>query len=169
MAIKNGRNGQVLWDATGAGTPAPIVGLNDWKLDNTTKYEDVTCWGDTNIVYCPGFMDVKGSFAGFWDSTELALFTAAVSGKPGTLQLMPNSTEPTMFWQGQAYLDASIDCSLNAPKVTGTFQAAGSWTIPPGTGSLGATKPGDSLPGRIVLGDGRVVHRQHDGTWTLAA
>lgn len=169
MAIKNGRNGKVLWDPTGGTTTlVQIVALNSWKLDNSTNYEDVSCWGDTNKVYCPGFMDVKGDFAGFWDSTELALFTAAVSGTPGTLQLMPNSTEATIFWEGLAYLDASIDCSLNAPKVSGKFQAAGSWKIPGSSLAASGTPPA-GLPGRIVLGDGRVVHRTADGSWQLAA
>ncbi len=167
MSIKNGRHGKVAWDPTGAASPVKIASLNGWKLDNSTNYEDVSCWGDTNKVYCPGFMDVKGDFSGFWDSSELALFKAAVSGVPGTLQLMPNDTEPTFVWEGLAYLDASIDCSLNAPKVSGKFQAAGSWQIPDGT--LRAAPPPQGTPGRIMLADGRAVVRQADGSWQLAA
>src|SRR6516164_1564892 len=118
MSIKNGRNGKVSWDPAGGATLVQIASLNKWTLDNKTDFEDVTYWGDSNKVWSPGFMEVAGSFAGFWNSTELALFKAAVSGVPGTLQLTPNTTESTFFWQGLAYLDASIDCSLNSPKVT---------------------------------------------------
>ena len=187
MSIKNGRSGKVAWDVTGGNSPVQILSLNAWKLDNKTDYENVTCWGDTNKVYCPGFMDVKGTFGGFWNSVELTLFKAAISGTPGTLQLTPNTTEPSFFWQGLAYMDAAIDCSLNAPKVTGTFQAAGSWQVPgqvlatgagPGTGNgtftpAGATPPQNfaALSGvtanpatnwtsgqRIVLADGTTAY-----------
>jgi hypothetical protein len=159
MSIKNGRNGKVSWDPAGGATLVQIASLNKWTLDNKTDFEDVTCWGDSNKVWSPGFMDVAGSFAGFWNSTELALFKAAVSGVPGTLQLTPNTTESTFFWQGLAYLDASIDCSLNSPKVTGTFKAAGSWQVPgavvatgagPGTGNGTFTPAGASAPRNLA-------------------
>ena len=73
---------------------------------------------------------------------------------PGTLQLMPNTTEPAFFWQGPAYMGADIDCSLDAPKVTGEFKAAGAWTVPgqvlatgagPGTG-IGTFTPAGATP-----------------------
>lgn len=192
MSIKNGRNGKVSWDPAGGSAIVQIISLNTWKLDNSTNYEDVTCWGDTNRVYCPGFMDVKGDFGGFWNSADLTLFKAAVSGVPGTLQLMPNTTEGAFFWQGLGYLDASIDCTLNAPKVSGKFVAGGSWQVPgmvlatgagPGTGNgtftpAGATPPANlaalaavtAAPAtawttgqRIVLGDGTLAH------WTGSA
>jgi hypothetical protein len=37
--------------------------------------------------------------------------------------------QPT-HWKGAAWLDASIDCSLVTPKVTGNYRAAGNWTGP---------------------------------------
>jgi hypothetical protein len=130
--IKTGRYGKVSWDPTGAVTPTlvEIVSIKAWKGDFKTEDEDVTCFGDANKVYVPGLMDISGSFDGHWNSAELALFEAAMSPTPGTLQLMPNSTEATFVWSGLAYMDASIDCSLSAPKVTGTFKAAGPWTVP---------------------------------------
>ena len=53
------------------------------------------------------------------------------------LELIPNSTEPTFLWSGLAYLDASIDASLQAPKVSGTWTAAGPFLLEGGV--LGAT------------------------------
>jgi hypothetical protein len=134
--ILTGRYGQVLYTpdtATPPGVEAQIVSLNAWKASFATDYEEVTAFGDTNKVYVPGLMDISGTVGGFWNSEELALFHAAVAPKPGTLKLVPNSTEPTFFWKGLAYLDASIDASLAAPKVTGNFRAAGPWTGPEST------------------------------------
>ena len=130
MSIQSGRYGKVLYDPTGSGTPVEIVSLNAWKADMKTDYEEVTCFGDANKVYVPGLRDVSGTVGGFWNSAELALFDAAVAPTPGKLQLMMNNNEPTFLLEGLAYMDASIDASLAAPKVSGTFKAAGPWTGP---------------------------------------
>jgi hypothetical protein len=128
MAIISGRNGQVLWDPL-ATTPVEIISLNAWTADFKTEYEDVTCFGDVNRVYIPGMKDAGGTLGGFWNSAELALFEAAEQDTPGTLKLLPSSTEPTFFWTGPAYMDASIDASLSAPKVSGTWKAAGPFLL----------------------------------------
>jgi hypothetical protein len=136
MAIKTGRYGSVLWDPA-ATTPVEIISLNAWTGDFKTEYEDVTCFGDTNRVYVPGLKNAEGTLAGFWNSAELAIFEAAEQETPGMLKLIPNETESTFFWTGPAYMDASIDCSLQAPKVSGTWKAAGVFGLD--TGVLGAT------------------------------
>jgi hypothetical protein len=155
MSIKTGRYGKVSWDPAGGTALVQILSINTWKGDFKNNYEDVSCFGDTNRVYIPDLMDIKGSFGGFWNSADLTLFAAAMQPTPGTLQLMPNSTESAFAWQGLAYMDASIDCSLQAPKVTGTFQAAGPWTVPgqvlatgaaPGTGDGSFTPAGATPP-----------------------
>ena len=157
--IKTGRYGKVAWDPAGGTALVPILSINTWKGDFKTDYEDVTCFGDPNKVYIPGLMDISGDFGGFWNSAELALFTAAMTPVPGTLQLTPNYTESTFCWQGLAYMDASIDCSLTAPKVTGTFRAAGAWTAPgtilatgagPGTGNGTFTPTGATPPRNLA-------------------
>jgi hypothetical protein len=154
MSIKTGRYGKVSYDPLGGSALVLIISINSWKGSFATDYEDVSCFGDTNKVYIPGLMDIGGSFAGFWNSAELTLFKAAMSPTPGTLQLMPNTSEAAFFWQGPAYMSADIDCSMNAPKVTGTFKAAGSWSVPgqvlatgagPGTG-LGTFTPSGATP-----------------------
>lgn len=140
--IKTGRYGEVSYDPTGAGgaTLTPIMSLNAWQLSLRTDRLDVTCFQDENRVYIPGMKDVSGSVSGFWNSDELALFDAADSPTPGMLKLVPNTTEPTFFWSGLAYLDAEISVGVNdAPTVTGTFSAAGAWTREPV--ALGFAKP----------------------------
>lgn len=133
MAIKTGRYGSVMYDPA-ATTPVEIISLNAWKASFKTAKEDVTCFGDANKVYVPGMKDVSGTVAGFWNSATGAsriLFDAADAETPGMLKLVPNdsTTEAAFFWSGLAYLDAEIDCSLAAPKVTGEFMAAGPWTM----------------------------------------
>jgi hypothetical protein len=128
MAIISGRNGQVLWDAAGT-TPVEIISLNAWTADFKTEYEDVTCFGDVNRVYIPGMKDAGGTLGGFWNSAELAVFEAAEQDTPGLLKLVPSSTEPLVFWTGPAYMDASIDASLSAPKLTGSWKAAGPFLL----------------------------------------
>jgi hypothetical protein len=132
MAILTGRYGQVLYDPLGATATVPIISLNAWKLSTKTDKEDVSCFGDANKVYVPGLKDLSGSVGGFWNSADLTLFEAADAATPGMLKLLPNQNEATFFWSGLAYLDADIDCTLKAPKVTGSFVAAGPWTPPAG-------------------------------------
>lgn len=135
MAIKTGRYGLVRWDPTGQpvspGTAEELISINKWQLSLKTDYEDVSCFGDDNKVYVPGMRDVSGSLGGFWNSDNVALFEATEASTPGWLELVPNTTEPTFFFSGLAYLDADIDCSLAAPKVTSQFKAAGPWTLAP--------------------------------------
>jgi hypothetical protein len=132
MAIKTGRYGQIKYDPSGVGgvSLVAIISLNAWKLEMKTAKQEVSCFGDTNKVYVPGLMDLTGSVDGFWNSADVTIFHAAQAPTPGLLELMPNNTEPTFKWTGLAYLDASIDCSMDAPKVKGDFMAAGPWTTP---------------------------------------
>lgn len=151
--IKTGRYGQVNYDPAGGNALAQIISINAWKASFKTDFEDVSCFGDTNKVYIPGLMDISGSFEGFWNSAELTLFKAAMQPTPGMLQLMPNSTEPAFFWKGLGYMDAEIDCSMTAPKITGEFKAAGPWTVPgmvAATGATGGTGTGTFTPAGAV-------------------
>ena len=187
MARKTGRYGQVAWDPAGGTAYVPLISIKAWTGDFEPEYEDVTCFGDTNRVYIPGLMNTEGDFEGIYDAADFALWRAAMQPTPGALKLTPNMTEPANFFAGQAYMGASIDCSLEAPKVTGTWKAAAAWTVPgqvlatgaaPGTGSGSYTPGGASPPAnfaalsgvtanpatawtsgqRIVLGDSSLAH-----------
>lgn len=131
MAIKSGRDGQVLYDAAGT-TPVLIISINKFKLSQKMDKINVTCFGDPNKVYVPGLPDVSGSLAGFWNSAERTIFIAATATEPGLLELVPNSNEPTFKWSGLAYLSADLDTSVEgAPAISGEFMAAGPWTMEP--------------------------------------
>lgn len=177
MSIKTGRYGKVSYDPAGGAALTQIISINNWSGSFKTEYEDVSCFGDTvNRVYIPGLMDIGGKFAGFWNSAELALFRAAMQPTPGMLQLMPNTTEPTFFWQGLAYLSADIDCSMNAPKVSGEFKAGGQWSVPgqvvatgagPGTGTGTFTPAGATPPVNLAdLSDASPIVANPATAWT---
>jgi hypothetical protein len=176
MAIKTGRYGKVSWDPLGGAALVQIISINTWTGSFKNEYEDVSCFGDTNRVYIPGLMNIEGNFSGFWNSSELALFKAAMQPTPGMLQLMPNTTEPTYFWQGLAYMGADIDCSLSAPKVSAEFKAAASWSVPgmivatgagPGTGTGSFTPAGATAPNNLAdLSDASPVTANPATAWT---
>jgi hypothetical protein len=137
MAIKSGRNGEVKWDPTGVGgvTAVSVISLNNFTVSMATPRVDVTCFLDTNAVFVPGLPAIDGKVAGYYNSADLALIEATRLTVPGWLELIPDKTDPTapapLKWSGLAYLDAEVDTSVNdAPKLTGTFSAAGPWTIP---------------------------------------
>lgn len=133
--ILHGKDGQVKWDPSG--TPSSPAGLqallsiDKFKLSLKTDKVDVTCFGDTNKVKVPGLPDVSGTFGGFWNSDEHALMAASQAITPGLLELIPHTSESSETFSGLAYLDADIDTGVSgAPTMTGTFVAAGPWTIP---------------------------------------
>ena len=176
MSIKTGRYGKVSWDPAGGAALVQIISINAWTGSFKNEYEDVSTFGDTNRVFIPGLMAAEGDFSGFWNSSELALFRAAMSPTPGTLQLMPNTTEPTYFFQGLAYMGADIDCSLEAPKITGEWKAAGPWQVPgqvvatgagPGTGTGTYTPAGATAPANLAdLSDATPVTANPATAWT---
>jgi hypothetical protein len=134
MSIKTGRNGLVKWDATPTSptNQQSIASINAWKLSLKTDYEDVSAFGDSNKVFIPGLRDLSGTIAGFWNSSDVTLVQASNQSTPGFLELIPNSDsdEAGFTFSGLAYMDAEIDCSLSAPKISGSFRAAASWDTP---------------------------------------
>src|SRR5262245_36683795 len=111
---KHGSHGQVKLDESGTvpGTPVAVADLNAWTLDMARDQVDVTAFGDANKQYVLGLPDVKGTYAGWWNSASSpALFNIAQGTTPVTLNLVPSTDEATYFFEGLAYLDASINCS----------------------------------------------------------
>lgn len=132
MAIKTGRYGEVAYDSVPASPEAPValISIKGWKLSLKTDYEDVSCFLDTNKVYVPGLRDISGSGDGFWNSSQTTLVDASNASTPGFIKLTPNTNEPTFYFGGLGYIDADIDCTLSAPKLSFTFKAAGPWITP---------------------------------------
>jgi hypothetical protein len=145
----HGKRGQVKIGAT------VVASLNSWTLNSATDKADVTAFGDSNKQYVTGLPDVKGSLAGWFDDAEEALFLAAEGDAPVALDLFPVSTLTGTHWNGQAYLDANVECPATGPiTVSGDWVAAGPWTrtwTPPivATGATAGT-PGSFTPAGAV-------------------
>jgi len=133
--IRAGRDGLVKWDPTGGATGTALVSIKSWTLSLATEKINVTCFQDTNRVYIPGMRDVSGSLTGFWNSDDMSLIEATALTSPGTLDLIPHSNDPSAAtphkFSGLAYMDAELDTDVEgAPALSGTFMAAGPWTLP---------------------------------------
>lgn len=127
---KHGSQGQIKLDPA-ATTPVLVADLNNWTLDMARDQVDVTAYGDTNKQYVLGLPDVKGTYGGWWTTVSSPpLFEIATGVAPCLLNLVPSADEPTFFFEGQAYLDASIACPVGgAVSISGNFVAAGPWTL----------------------------------------
>lgn len=129
MSVHAGRTGVVyiaIESATGVATNC--VSLNAWTINRATDKIEVTAFGDSNKTYVQGLPDVQGTFSGFWNDSETKVFAGAASTTGVKLYLYPDSTAPTKYAYGTAWLDASIETPVSgAVTISGNFAAAGSW------------------------------------------
>jgi hypothetical protein len=130
---KHGYRGQVKMDPTGGATLVAVADLNAWTADFTRDQVDVSAFGDNFKQYVLGLPDAKGTYGGWWNSASSpALFDVAFGSTPVTLNLVPSVDEPTYFFEGLAYLDASINvASSGAISISGNWVGAGEWTLEP--------------------------------------
>lgn len=154
MARRHGSNGQILIDPTGGASPVIVASMNNWTLDLARDKVDVTSFGDRFKQYVQGLPDIKGTIKGWWDAVHSrALFSAALGETPVTLKLIPSLLDTTDFFQGPAYLDASIEVAADgAVSISGGFAGAGDWSTPGAVTATGATAgtPGTFTPSGSV-------------------
>jgi hypothetical protein len=134
MAINqrlHGKTGQVKMDPAGGGAVVTVADLNAWTLDMATARVEVTAFGDTNIRRVSGLPDFSGTLAGWWNAaTSPAYFMAVLAGVPVTLRLIPNTADPTVFFNGLANIDGSVNVSATGGvTIAGKWDAAGNWTM----------------------------------------
>lgn len=128
MAKYHGQGGRVYLSTSGSGTAAQAVGLSSWSLDMSTDTVEVTSFEDTNKVYVQGKRDISGEFSGFWDEADDALFDAAESTTAVKLYLYPSKDAATRYFYGTAWLNASIEVTVDgAVSIKGSFKAASAW------------------------------------------
>lgn len=128
MAKYHGQGGRVYFSTSGSGTAVQAVGLTSWSLDMPTDRVEVTSFEDTNKVYVQGKKDISGEFAGIWDEADDALFDASDSTTAVKIYLYPSKDASTRYFYGTAWVDASIECGVDAAvTIKGSFQAAASW------------------------------------------
>lgn len=128
MARYAGKKGMVYISTNGTGAATKVLSLTSWSIDMVTDKIDVTSFGDTNKQYVQGLPDVKGAFAGNWDSAETKLYDAARSSDGCRLYLYPNSEATSVYHYGPAWVDFSMNCdSTGAIKVSANWVANGDW------------------------------------------
>lgn len=130
----HGKNGQVYMDADGASPFSyTLIGdLSNWTLDMKTDRVETTSFGDTNKTRVAGLPDYSGAISGFWNAGNVAYVDAVLAGIPVQLKLVPNSADATVFFSGLANIDGAIEVPVNgAVTMSGTWDAAGNWTLVP--------------------------------------
>ena len=128
MAKYHGRKGKI---EIGAASPlTEICSQASWNLSFTRDKTDVTSFCNTNKTYLVGLKDVSGGFEGFFDTDDFReLYEAGDSATGTTIRITPSTDAPTYYFEGPAWLDLSINGSVNdAIKVSGTISANGDWT-----------------------------------------
>lgn len=125
MARIAGRNGSLYMNLTSGGTAEPVAFLNKYTIDFMTDRFDVTSFGDSNKVYVAGLPDAKGTFAGFYDTATVQMYTAAQDGVARKFYLYPTTASTSQYWFGTAFFDMSVDGSVDGPvAISGSFSAA---------------------------------------------
>lgn len=124
MARRHGRDGRIYVAISSGGTAEPIAFLNSWSINFTTDKVDVTAFGDSNKVYVAGLPDAQGDFAGFWDSDQSDLYTAAQDGVARKFYLYPSRRlDASDYYFGEAFFDFSV-----SGGVTDAVTVSGSWS-----------------------------------------
>ena len=129
----HGKNGRIQMDPLGGSALVTLGDLDGWSLDMSTDRVDVTAFGDTNKRRVAGLPDFTGDLSGFWNavaSSSPKFFAAVLAGVPVTLRLIPNTLDPTTYFQGLANVDGGVNVSAKGAITTkGKWDAAGNWTI----------------------------------------
>ena len=122
MSKLHGKNGAIYINGT------KVTNKTEWTLSMAREYADVSTFRDRNKVAAAGLMDINGSFAGLLDTDGDALVTSN-NGTACTVSLYAEDNV-TLVASGPAFVDAAVTVSItDAVRVTGTFKAAGAWSI----------------------------------------
>jgi hypothetical protein len=119
MGRFHGRNG-VVYMGVGAstdptnGVAGKMAFLSDWSVSFSTDKVDVTCMGDTNLVYVAGLPDASGDFSGFMDDASAQTYVAATDGLPRNFYLYANTLEPNEYFYGTILPDFSVTGSVTS-------------------------------------------------------
>jgi hypothetical protein len=131
----HGKAGQVQMDPAGGATLVTLADTNSWTLDLATDRVDVTAFQDTNKRRVSGLPDFSGTLGLWWNAVATSsprYFAAVLAGTPVTLRLVPNTADPTVYFQGLANVDGSVNVSATgAISSSGKWDAANNWTLNP--------------------------------------
>ena len=137
----HGRFGQVYMDLGGSpgspigGSPyAPVLvgDVKSFNISMKTDRADVTAQGDTNKRRVAGLPDYSGSLSCWYNTSgdTLTIAAAILAGTPVFLRLMPDSREPTTYFEGLSNLDGDLKVDVGGGvSFDGTWDAAGDWAL----------------------------------------
>ncbi len=126
MSRKHGRNGQVYVGITSAALASPMPFQASWTINMVVAKQDVTAFGDGNMVYVAGLPDASGDFGGFMDDATSQTYVAAVDGLARNFYLYPDAVNsPFVYWFGTILPDFSADGAIGgAVNFKSTWNAA---------------------------------------------
>lgn len=131
----HGKTGQIKMDPLGGSALVTLADANSWTLDMGTDRTVVTAFGDTNVRRVAGLPDYSGSIGLWWNAVATSspkYFAAVLAGIPVTLRLIPNTADPTVYFQGLANVDGSVNVNATgAIGSSGKWDAAGNWLMAP--------------------------------------
>lgn len=127
MARHHGRNAAVYVSVTNGAAAVPCAFQAAWTLNKTVAKQDVTAFGDNNLVYVAGLPDASGDFSGFWDDATAQTYTAAGDGLSRSMYLYPDiQNSPTVYHFGAILPDYAIDGAVGGGvNFKSTWNAAG--------------------------------------------
>ena len=128
MARHHGRNGRIYLGATNGAAASPLPFQASWTINQATAKQDVTAFGDGNLVYVAGLPDSSGDFAGYLDDATSQTFVAAIDGLSRNFYLYPDVTANpnNWYWFGTILVDGSADGSVTGGvNFKATWNAAG--------------------------------------------
>ena len=130
MSRYHGKTGRIYVSVDASATAEPVVSMSAWSLALPRDRVDVTAFGDANKQKVQGLPDISGSFSGWFDDSEDALYTAADSSDGAKIYLYPDAENaPLAYWYGTAWIDISEVTAgvAEAVAVSASFEAAGAW------------------------------------------
>ena len=127
MARSHGRNGAVYLGATNGAAASPVTFQASWSISMTVAKQDVTAFGDGNLIYVAGLPDASGDFSGFWDDATSQTYIAATDGLSRNMYLYPNiSADPNTYFFGTVLPDFAMDGAVGGAVTTKTTWNAAS-------------------------------------------
>ena len=125
MARIAARNGRLYANLTSGGTAEPIAFLNNWSLNFQVDNIEVTAFGDSNKTYVAGLPDAQGSYAGWYDTATVQLYTAATDGIARKFYLYPDNSSTGQYFFGTAVFDMNVSAAVDgAVEISGDFSAS---------------------------------------------
>lgn len=139
----HGRNGIVYLGINPGDSASPMAFLSDWSINFTVAKVDVTCMGDSNLIWVAGLPDASGDFTGFFDTATAQTYVAAQDGQPRNFYLYPSTlgvqgANPGQYFFGTILPDYSLSGGVGAAvSLKSAWNAASRISRYPTTGIAG--------------------------------